>query len=788
MEGIRQGEGFWRRPVDKRSALLVNSVMEKDNDSCIKVPELLYEYSDHVHRIRNLSMSAKPRIRTWTPAWVLRRIWQQDESTAVQCLREWVHNKRRHEATESLVKELNNQPEALALWNIEKLRYSVVRASGRQEMNLKGTITTMDTGAQINIVALVDSGCTGSCVSTEFVERHKLNKRKLLRPMPVYNADGTRNALGSLEYMVQFKLRIGDHEEIIECGVAGLGKTDIFLGHDWLQYHNPAVDWKKQEMKFSRCPGTCWDRSHVKEPEDEMDPMEPLAEGEKLLAVYIGEQELRTRSMATDIAAKEASIAKKRTLEEVVPRHYLGHRKVFEKETFDELPPRRPWDHAIELIPGSKAVDCKIYPLNRNEQEQLDEFLKENLETGRIQPSKSPMASPFFFVKKKDGKLRPVQDYRRLNEMTIKNRYPLPLIGELIDQLSQATVFSKMDIRWGYNNICIKEGDEWKAAFRTNRGLFEPLVMFFGLTNSPATFQTMMNDIFRQEVAEGWVVIYMDDILVFSKSQEEHTVHVNKILAKLGEHKLSLKPEKCWFDQPQIDFLGLVISQDSIRMEKGKIEAITSWPEPTCKRELQQFLGFINFYRRFVQGFAQMAKPLTKLTGKEEWLWTELQSTAFQGLKDLVAREVVLKIPDDDGQFRVEVDASDFAIGGILSQQGKDEQWRPVAFISKALNDAERNYEIYDKEMLAVMHAFYEWSHYLKGAKEVVEVLTDHQNLTYFRKAQNINRRQARWILDFQDYNFVIKHRSGKSNSKADLLSRRADISKDRMTMKELSC
>ena len=174
------------------------------------------------------------------------------------------------------------------------------------------------------------------------------------------------------------------------------------------------------------------------------------------------------------------------------------------------------------------------------------------------------MASPFFFVKKKDGKLRPVQDYRKLNEMTVKNRYPLPLISELIDQLTGAKYFSKMDVRWGYNNIRIKDGDTWKAAFRTNRGLFEPLVMFFGLTNSPATFQTMMNDIFREEIAEGWVVIYMDDILVFSKDKKQHQEQVKRILEKLRQHQLSLKAEKCYFDKEEIDFLGLIITEKGI--------------------------------------------------------------------------------------------------------------------------------------------------------------------------------------------------------------------------------
>ncbi len=188
----------------------------------------------------------------------------------------------------------------------------------------------------------------------------------------------------------------------------------------------------------------------------------------------------------------------------------------------------------IELIPNANAnLDCKVYPLNRNEQAELDKFLDENLSSGRIRPSKSPMASPFFFVKKKDGKLRPVQDYRKLNEMTIKNRYPLPLISELMDKLRGAKYFTKCDVRWGYNNVRIKSGDEWKAAFRTNRGLFEPTVMFFGLTNSPATFQWMMNDIFKNLIASGAVTVYLDDILIMSKTKAEHrriTREVLKIL------------------------------------------------------------------------------------------------------------------------------------------------------------------------------------------------------------------------------------------------------------------
>ncbi len=237
------------------------------------------------------------------------------------------------------------------------------------------------------------------------------------------------------------------------------------------------------------------------------------------------EEELAIRAMhhANELATTANAEKPKKSFAEMVPEHYQSFRDLFLKENFDKLPEQKPWDHAIELTPNPKStLDCKVYPLNRNEQEQLNAFLDKNLESGCICPSKSPFASPFFFVKKKDGTLRPVQDYRKLNEMTIKNRYPLPHISELIDKLRGAKYFTKLDVRWGYNNIRIKEGDEEKAAFCTNWGLFEPTVMFFRLTNSPTMFQWMMNNIFHDLIGEGKVTIYLDDILIFSKDLKEH--------------------------------------------------------------------------------------------------------------------------------------------------------------------------------------------------------------------------------------------------------------------------
>jgi len=253
---------------------------------------------------------------------------------------------------------------------------------------------------------------------------------------------------------------------------------------------------------------------------------------------------MATQNISQNLAIKAEKKTLKKSFKDIVPKVYHHFRSVFAKESFDELPPKRPWDHAIELKDGSKPHAGKIYNLTLDKQKQLEIFLDENLKSGCIHPSKSPMAAPFFFIKKKSGELRPVQDYRRLNAMTIKNSYPLPLISELIDKLKGARYFTKLDVRWGYNNVRIKEGDEWKAAFITNKGLFEPLVMFFGLTNSPATFQTMMNHLFRGLISKGKVVIYMDDILIFTATIEEHRQIIQEVLQILAQNKLYLKTGK----------------------------------------------------------------------------------------------------------------------------------------------------------------------------------------------------------------------------------------------------
>jgi len=304
------------------------------------------------------------------------------------------------------------------------------------------------------------------------------------------------------------------------------------------------------------------------------------------------------------------------------------------------------------------------------EQKELDAFLEENLRTGRICPSKSPMAAPVFFIKKKDGSLQLVQDYRALNSMTVKNKYLLSLISELVSQLRGARYFTKLDVRWGFNNVRIKPRNEWKAAFWTNRGLFEPLVMFFGMTNSLATFQTMMNDIFQNLIAEGIMVVYLDDILIFTKTKEEYEQVVRRVLQVLKENKLFLRPEKCEFCKQWIEYLGLVISENKVSMDPVKVAGVREWPTPKNKTDVQAFLGFVNFYWRFIQDFSAKAQPLFDLTRSEQvWMWSRKEQAAFEDLKTVVTTALIVSPQLESDPFRIEVDSSDFATGAVLSQQ-----------------------------------------------------------------------------------------------------------------------
>lgn len=369
--------------------------------------------------------------------------------------------------------------------------------------------------------------------------------------------------------------------------------------------------------------------------------------------------------------------------------------------------------------------------------------------------------------------MRPCIVYRTLNKITTKIRYPLPLVPAALEQLRGATVFTKLDLRSVYNLIRIREG-EWKTAFITPIGHYEYLVMPYGLVNAPAIFQDFMHEVLREFLHKS-VLVYIDDILIYSRDIMEHQRHVAEVLTKLREYNLFLKAEKCCFHQSSIQFLGYNISQSGITMDERKVAAVRKWPLPTTLKELQRFLGFFDFYRRFIKNFSSIVNPLTNLLrGKPKTLsWHPEATDAFEVLKRQFSSAPLLRHPDPTKPFVVEVDASSSGVGAVLSQrQGEPAVLHPCAFYPHKLTPAERNYDIGDRELLAVKLALEEWRHWLEGAVHPFTIYTDYKNLQYVREAKRLNSQQARWALFFTRFNFQISYRPGSKNSRADALSR----------------
>ena len=377
-------------------------------------------------------------------------------------------------------------------------------------------------------------------------------------------------------------------------------------------------------------------------------------------------------------------------------------------------------------------------------------------------------------------------DFRGLNAITIKNRHPLPLISESLSRLAGAKVYTKLDLRDAYHRIRIKKGDEWKTAFRTRYGHFEYCVMPFGLANAPATFQAYINKALAG-LLDIFLVVYLDDILIFSRDEESHVEHVRTVLERLRQFKLYAKASKCTFHTSQVEFLGFIVSSDGISIDPARVEAIAAWPEPECIFDVQQFVGFANFYRRFIESYSKIMGPLNALVrgpdaqkkGKNKkklgFCFNEAARKAFQEIKEIFQKAPLLAHFDPLLRTLVESDASGEAIGAICSQLQKESgAWKPIAFFSRKMRPEETRYGVGDQEMLAIVEAFREWRHFLEGNAHQVLVKTDHANLTNFMTTKELSRRQARWAEYMASFDFAIVFRAGSTNP-ADAPSRRPD-------------
>lgn len=427
----------------------------------------------------------------------------------------------------------------------------------------------------------------------------------------------------------------------------------------------------------------------------------------------------------------------------------------------------------IETDPTADPPVRSVIRLSIAELDELKKQLTELLRKGFISPSTSPYGAPVLFVKKKDGSLRMCVDYRGLNRITKKNRHPLPRIDELIDRFRTAKVFSKLDLLSGYHQMQVHPDDRHKTAFRTRYGHYEFNVVPFGLTNAPAAFSTMMRNAL-DPLIDTCVVVYLDDILIYSNNVDDHLRDIRQVLTLLRKAGLYCKLSKCSFMQEETEFLGHVISKDGLKTNAGLVKAVREWPTPRNQREIMQFLGLTNFYHQYIKGYADIALPLTQLLGSNaSFAWSQEQQQAFDALKTAITQAPVLRIFDPALSTAVETDASGFAIGAVLFQTDHNGVSRPVAFTSRKLSPAERNYPTHEQELLAVVHALKTWRYYLDGSHFIV--YTDHATLQHFPTQPNLTRRQARWMELLQEYNFTFKYKPGKDNIVPDALSRRPD-------------
>lgn len=429
------------------------------------------------------------------------------------------------------------------------------------------------------------------------------------------------------------------------------------------------------------------------------------------------------------------------------------------------LPPLRQVYHTINLVPGMVPPNRPAYRLSLVEQEECVKTVDELLALGLIRPSCSAFASPVLFVRKKEGTYRMVIDYRALNKITVPDRYPLPRIDDLLDRLKGAKVFSSLDLLSGYHQVRLRQEDIPKTAFRTPFGLYEFLVLPFGLTNAPATFQRLMNEIFHDFIREGFVVVYLDDVLIFSKNTAEHYEHLRRVFVRLQETGLFAKLAKCEFLKPELRYLGHVIGREGLKVDPQKITVVQEWPTPQNVTDVRRFLGLANYFRKFVRNYSDLAAPLTQLSSsKREWEWGKEQEHAFLALKEALVCAPILALPDLRREFQVICDASDFGVGAVLLQDG-----RVIAYYSKKLNSAERNYSATERELLAVVYALTEWRCYVLGKQ--VTVTTDHQCNTYLQQQVGLSPRRARWAERLQEFEILWVWEPGKSNV-ADALSR----------------
>lgn len=621
---------------------------------------------------------------------------------------------------------------------------------------------------------IIDGGSCTNCASTRLVEKLSMPTMKHPTPYRLKWLDDSDEKLVSEQVLVPFK--IGKYQDEVLCDVIPMNASEILLGRPW-QFDLRAVhDGYLNTYTFIK------DGKKIR-----LNPLPPAEiskdNAQRLARIREQAKVKKTSLFATHgevvstlkqeqpvyalVATLEASL-QPTVLPSSVQNLLEEYSHVFPEELPAGLPPLRGIEHQIDLIPGSSLPNRPAYRANPEEIKELQRQIGELLQKGYVRESMSPCAVPALLVPKKDGSMRMCVDSRAINRITIKYRYPIPRLDDMFDQLNGATIFSKVDLRSGYHQIRMKIGDEWKTAFKTQFGLYEWLVMPFGLSNAPSTFMRLMNHILRHFINK-FVVVYFDDILIYSKSLRAHVDHLRQVFEALQEAKLYGNMKKSSFCQEKIIFLGYVVSNRGVEVDSEKVRAIQEWPIPKSCTEVKSFHGLASFYRRFVKDFSALAAPLTECMKKGEFKWNEAAQQSFEAIKEKLCSAPLLALPDFNKTFEIECDASGQGIGAVLTQEK-----RPIAYFSEKLNAAKLNYSTYDKEFYALIRALEVWQHYLLPKEFIIH--TDHETLKHLKAQYKLNRRHAKWVEFLEIFPYVIKYKQGQENRVADALSRRRTL------------